>query len=85
VKNASTYQLDYDQTGSPVSLKVPSGDRNFFILDWHGSVVGLVKDDGTVSGTYTYDLGCLLDAAVGVTALKAGKAAGVFYNWAKNK
>jgi RHS repeat-associated protein len=72
VKNGSTYQLDYDQTGSPISLKVPSGNRNFFVLDGHGSVVGLVKNDGTVSGTYTYD-----PYGDPITATGTGEAVGV--------
>lgn len=58
------YYLDRDQAGTPLAMHQPTGVHNFYLLDGHGSVVGLINSSGVTVATYTYDpYGTLLAAA----------------------
>ena len=58
--NYNDHFVDRDEDGVAVGIRVYTKKNNtrasyFAVLDGLGSVVGVVKDDGSLAGTYTYD------------------------------
>jgi RHS repeat-associated protein len=66
--------LDYDATGTPLALHIPSHGDHYLVPDGHGSIVALINASGTLTATYTYDPYGLLTAS---TNPGGGAAAGL--------
>ncbi|MDG4823232.1 RHS repeat-associated core domain-containing protein [Asanoa sp. WMMD1127] len=52
------HYLERDQRGTPLGIRAETNGTShhyFYVLDGLGSVVALIKHDGTLAGTYTYD------------------------------
>jgi RHS repeat-associated protein len=57
-KSYPRHFIERDQSGTPVGFRGKTNGvfhHYFYILDGLGSVVGLIKYDGTLAGSYTYD------------------------------